>query len=91
MSHYIFLFQGAGSMPADDVAAIRAQPGITVLDEAPRMLLVEAPEAQAQSLAAQMPNWQITPERMYPLPDPRVKLRESEQDGEDGAPTEKRG
>jgi len=90
MSHYIFLFQGTGPKPAEDVAAIRAMPGSTVLDESPRMLLVDAPEAQVQSLAAHMPNWEITPERMYPLPDPRVTLREDAGDGEDESTSEKR-
>lgn len=76
MGRFILRFRGTGPKPAEDVEHIRALPNISVLDDSsPRMLLVEAPEAELKALIDSMSGWVMTPERMIPLPDPRPKLR----------------
>jgi len=76
MGRFILRFRGTGPKPAEDIERIHALPQATVLDDSsPRMLLVEAPEAELKALIDLMPGWVMTPERMIPLPDPRPKLR----------------
>jgi len=76
MSRFILRFRGQGPKPVEDVERIRALPETTVLDDASRMLLVEAPEAELKAAIDAMPDWVMTEERMIPLPDPRPKLRQ---------------
>jgi hypothetical protein len=61
--------------PGADVKRIRAAPGLTVLDDTPRMMLVEAGARSLESLIGSMPGWTCTPERAIPLPDPRPRPR----------------
>jgi hypothetical protein len=77
MDRFILRFTGQGAMPAADVSRIRAHPDVTVSDTSSRMLLIEATQPAADQLAQQLPDWVCTPERTYPRPDPRPKLRSS--------------
>lgn len=80
MSRFILRYRGAGAKPAEDVDRIRALPNAKVLDGSPRMLLVEAPEADMRALVDSLPDWVMTEERMIPLPDPRPKLRRNSRE-----------
>jgi hypothetical protein len=81
MSRFILRFRGTGLKPAEDVERICALRNTTVLDDSsPRMLLVEAPEAELKALVDAMPGWVMTQERMISLPDPRPKPRRSAVD-----------
>jgi hypothetical protein len=73
MGRYIVRYVGTGPRPAADVQRIRAAQELTVLDDSPRMFLVEASEAQLHKLIGSMPGWTWSPERMIRLPDPRPK------------------
>jgi len=75
MPRFILRFRGKGARPPEDVARIQALPHTTVLDDSPRMLLVDAPEAEVKAAMDSLPNWSITEERTIPLPDSRPKLR----------------
>ncbi len=76
MNRFILRFRGSGPKPVEDIERIRALRGTVVLDDSsPRMLLVEAPQAELKALIDALPNWSMTPERMIPVPDPRPKLR----------------
>ena len=78
MSHYILRYKGAGRKPAGDVEKIRTLPGLKVLDEgSPRMILVDAPEGALNALAEALPDWTVSPEQMFRLPDPRPKLKDN--------------
>jgi len=46
-----------------------------VLDDTPRMMLIEAGARSLKSLIGSMPGWTCTPERAIPLPDPRPRPR----------------
>ncbi len=77
MGRFVLRFTGRGAAPDSHLAQIRSTRGVTVLDSASRMLLVEAsPEAVSQ-LSEALPEWTCSPEQMIPLPDPRPKLRSS--------------
>ena len=69
----IFRYSGANPKPAEDIERIKQIPGLDVLDESPRMLLVEADWPTAQSLAATLPNWTLSTESTYDIPEKRPK------------------
>jgi hypothetical protein len=51
-------------------------PNTTLLDaSSARMLFVEGPEQEVHGAVAQMPEWSVSPEQRYSLPDTRIKLR----------------
>jgi len=75
MGTYILRYTGSGRRPAADVRRIRATPKLAVLDDAPRMLLVEASAQRVKALAASLRGWVCNPERTIRLPDPRPKPR----------------
>lgn len=82
MARFILRFRGSGPKVAQDVERIRALHNATVLDDSsPRMLLVEAPEADLKALIDSMPGWIMAEERMIPLPDPRPKPRRRNKKG----------
>lgn len=76
MERYILRFEGAGEKPADDLKKIRAVPKLKVVDDASRMLLVEAPGESVAKLVDTLPQWSLTKEIFVPLPDPRPKVRQ---------------
>jgi hypothetical protein len=74
MNRFILRYRGEGQKPAEDVERVRSLEEVRVLDESsPRMLLVEGPGTRLKTLVASMPQWVLSPERMVPLPDPRLR------------------
>ena len=64
-----------GAKPAADVAQIRKCEGLSVLDEAPRMLLVQCAKPRVKRLVEGLDNWVMSEERAVELPNPRPKVR----------------
>lgn len=75
MSRYILRYVGSQSAPPEHVESIRATPGLRVLDQSPKMLLVEADEPSLRARLEGMPGWSIHPEQSYPIPDERKKIK----------------
>lgn len=75
MNRYILRFRGSGSKPAADVERVRALPHTTVLDDSSRMLLVEAPAEELETMLKDLPDWLMSEERVHTLPDPRPRVR----------------
>jgi hypothetical protein len=79
MGRYILRFTGKGPRPAADVKRIRAAVRLQVLDESPRMLLVETSEERIREVISSLPGWSWTQERTIRLPDTRPRpLRKPE-------------
>ncbi|MGA8312858.1 MAG: hypothetical protein WB755_22700 [Terriglobales bacterium] len=74
MSRYILRYGGSQSMPAEHLNSIRSTPGLKVIDESPKMLLVDGEESALREKLKEMPDWSIHAEKGYPLPDTRQKL-----------------
>lgn len=74
MSRYILRYGGSQAIPTEHSESIRSIPGIKVIDESPKMLLVDGDESSLHEKIKQMPGWSIHPEKEYPLPDTRQKL-----------------
>jgi len=72
---YVLRYQGEGAKPSGDTARIRQTPGVTVVDESSRMMLIEGDEASLAGLAQTLPGWAFAPEQNYPVPDTRKRLR----------------
>ena len=77
MARFVVRFTGPGAAPKADQDRIRATPGVEIIDESPRMLLVQADPPVANDLAGQLKNWVVAPEQIIPLPDPHPRLRSS--------------
>jgi hypothetical protein len=74
MSRYILRYGGSQSAPSEHLESIRATPGLRVLDQSPKMLLVDADESSLRAQLKAMPGWSMHPEQSYPLPDTRKKI-----------------
>ena len=75
MSRYILRYGGSESIPAEHLESLRSTPGLQVLDQSPKMLLVDGDEATLREKLKKMPEWSLHPEVEYPLPDTRKKIR----------------
>ena len=74
MSRYALRYNGPESMPTEHVNAIRSTQGLQVVDESPKMLLVDGNESTLREKLKQMPGWSIHPVQEYKLPDTRQRL-----------------
>jgi hypothetical protein len=77
MARYILRFTGRGASPDDARQRLSNWQDVKIVDESPRMLLVEASPEAINRLTEELPGWTSTLERTIPLPDPRPKLRSS--------------
>jgi hypothetical protein len=75
MAKFIVRYVGEGPRPSADAERIRTAPGVKVLDDSSRMMLVEASEAGLRQVVGSMPGWTWSPERSIRLPNPRPKPR----------------
>jgi hypothetical protein len=75
VGRFVARFTGRGVAPDADLDRIRSTPRVTVLDTAPRMLLIEAPPETVRELGEALPGWIFSREQTKPLPDPRPKIR----------------
>ncbi len=75
MAKYILRYTGSGAKPAADVTRIRRSDGVIILDEAPRMLLVQCAKPRAKQLIDNLVDWVLSEERSVELPNPRPKVR----------------
>jgi hypothetical protein len=74
MGRFILRYEGRATK-SNDSERIRAAEGVKVVDQAPKMFLVEASAETIRRLAESLPDWICTQEVEVPLPDPRRKLR----------------
>lgn len=77
MERFILRFEGNGEKPAQDLERIRALPGVKIVDDSSRMVLVEAPSAGVTELVQALPHWSLSPEHFVPVPDVRARIRKS--------------
>jgi hypothetical protein len=72
---YVLRYRGEGDKPAGDVAHLRAAPDATVVNESPKMVVVEGEPEALGRLVDSMPGWELLgPERTYEVPDTRKKI-----------------
>lgn len=75
MPRLVLLYTGAGGMPAQDVAAIRAMPGVRVdkvLDFKDAGMMYMEGSASIKSAVNRMVNWVASEEQLYDVPETRV-------------------
>jgi hypothetical protein len=73
IGRYILRFRGSGPTPAEDVRRIRSLPGVRVIDQSERTLLLEAPDGELRSLMPNLSRWAMGEEQSIPLPDSRPR------------------
>lgn len=76
MARYVLRYRGRGPRPAADVGRVGALPGVEIVDDSPRMLLVDGPEKALRAALADLPGWVMSAETAVPLPDVRRRLRQ---------------
>jgi hypothetical protein len=76
MAKFILRYRGEGTKPEAAVCRIRALPELRVIDEdSPRMLLVEAPEAPLRAMVADLPDWMLSAQHAYGVPERQPTVR----------------
>lgn len=68
-------YRGNGPAPVAEIDRVRSDARLTIVDESPRMLLVETTDAAAESLRSELNGWLISEEQLYAQADPRLKPR----------------
>jgi len=58
----------------DVPASLRSDNRVTIIDEMPRLLLIDCAEDVAEEWLDRMPGWKMQLERRVKVPDPRPKL-----------------
>jgi hypothetical protein len=74
VGRYILRYGGVANAPSEHIAHIRGTPGIHVLDQSPKMLLVDAGESEVHAALKGITGWSASVEQSYPLPDTRKKI-----------------
>jgi hypothetical protein len=73
---FVLRYRGSGKKEAADLGArLRADAAVTVVDEGPGMLLVEAPEPVVERLVHDRPGWTMSRETTVELPRARPRVR----------------
>lgn len=75
MRRYVLRYGKAPSAPEEHIAALRATPGLDVIDASSRMALVAGDEAVLHRKLQELGGgWTVSPEQTIPLPDTRKKI-----------------
>lgn len=77
MHRHVLRYKGTGAIPNSDLQLIRNTSGVTVVDESPRMLLVEGDDERIAHLRDNLADWLVTPQGQIPLPDTRQRIKRS--------------
>ena len=68
---FILRYRGDGDTPEADVAQLRSLSDAEVVDESPKMLLIESEPEALRALIATLADWMMAPEQQYGVPDTR--------------------
>ncbi|MCW3052076.1 MAG: hypothetical protein JWN14_1246 [Chthonomonadales bacterium] len=80
MERYIVRYTKPQAAPSDDLHQVKSFPGVAVADATDRMVLIEASPETASSLASALPEWSVSAEQLYTIPDPRPRILHSPDD-----------
>jgi hypothetical protein len=75
MPRWVLRYRGNGPRPDGDVDRVAALPGVEVVDDSSRALLVAGPERVLRAALADLPGWVMSAETSMPLPDVRRRPR----------------
>lgn len=67
--NYILRYRGAGKIPETERLRVSEMPGVRILDDSSRMLLIESAQP-VEPLQMELPEWSVSEERTIPLPQP---------------------
>jgi hypothetical protein len=71
---FVLRYRGEGDTPEADVARVRQLTDAVVVDSSSRMLLVESDAEPLGALVDDLPDWVMSPDRSYEVPDTRKKI-----------------
>ena len=73
-SRFVLRYLGEGPKPDADVARVHELTDAVVVDDSPRMLLVESEPQPLHELMDGLPDWVMGPDMGYEVPDTRKKV-----------------
>ena len=77
MANYILHFKGKDDLPAEDLAAIRKNDAVKIMDATGKTLLIQADDDETVRKSVINPaEWTITPEKFIPVPDTKKRVKE---------------
>jgi hypothetical protein len=71
---FVLRYRGDGSVPDADVARVHGLDSAVVVDQTPRMLLVESEPEPLRALVETLADWMMAPEQQYGVPDTRKQV-----------------
>jgi len=74
MKQYIVRYTKSASAPQEEKERVKSFPGVKVIDDSPRSLLIQASQETAAALGAALPDWLVSAQQEYTLPDPRPHI-----------------
>lgn len=76
MERYVLRFRGP-SAPGDQMDALRRR--VKVLDASPKQLLIETDAGEVKQLTADFPQWMVSKEMTYTIPEKPIRVRKAPQ------------
>jgi hypothetical protein len=76
MERYVLRFRGP-SAPGDQMDALRQR--VKVVDASPKQLLIESDAAEIEQLRADFPQWMVSKEMTYTIPEQPIRVRKPPQ------------
>jgi hypothetical protein len=73
-NRFVLRYRGEGPKPEADVAKVAGLADVDVVEDSPKMLLVEGEHQPLQQVVDGLPDWEIHADRTYEVPDTRKKV-----------------
>jgi hypothetical protein len=75
MGRFIIRYSGPCSVPPENIEELLSSNKLSILDQSPRMYLIQGKKEDVERVAENLPYWTVSPERIYRVPDQGPKLR----------------
>jgi hypothetical protein len=79
LQSYIVRYTKGTSAPDEEKDRVKAFPDVQVLDESPKMLLIQASPETAAALGGTLPDWLVSAQQEYTIPNPRPQVRQARE------------
>ena len=73
-TRFVLRYRGDGPKPDADVAKVSELDDVVVVENSPRMLLVEGEHEPLRRVVDGLPDWEMHADRTYEVPDTRKKV-----------------
>jgi hypothetical protein len=71
MARYVLMFTGSGKKPKEDMARIKATPGVTIIDSRDAHVVIVEGSSAVKRAVNKMDNWIASEQTFFAVPEPR--------------------